>query len=79
MLIVYNKLTGEIVSISGLRSPLGGFVSIAPAEPLEEDQESYFIDETAKIQQIWDAKDNGKEIELVFDEANNPIDIIIKE
>lgn len=82
MLIVFEKNSGTVVSISGFREmvPTPEQVdSIQLAEPLSEDQAEYRVYDAVLMEKIWDAHDEGREVRVVISEEGVPIDVYIEE
>lgn len=75
MLFIYNIITGEIISYTGIAEYTPYDFTLEPSEPLPEGQSWYFIDDWEKIQKVWETKAKGGTIELVFDDKGNPVDV----
>ena len=68
MLIVYDKSSHNIVSISGIRGNVTEEeVNMMNVIELPETQAEYRIYDNEVVNQVWQALDLGDGIELVFD------------
>lgn len=68
MLIIYDKITKETISISGIRGvATEREINAIQIADLPETQAEYRIYDNQKIAEIWQALDAGDGIELIFE------------
>lgn len=68
MLIVFNKTTKKVISVSGIRgSATAEVIDRMTVVDLPEGQDEYRIYDNETINQVWQALDAGGGVELVFD------------
>ena len=74
MLFIYDITTGQVISITGVTEYTPYKFTITPVEPLEG-QGWFFTDDWEKIEKAWKLWDEGKPLEVVFDDEGNPVDV----
>lgn len=77
MLIIYDKITKELISISGIKgTATEREINAIQITDLPETQAEYRIYDAQKIAEIWGALDAGDGIKLVFN-GETPVGIRI--
>lgn len=64
-----------MVSISGFKAPLPLSWGVEPAETLPDNHACFYLDNEVSIAEVWGTRDAGGNIELIFDEEGNPVDV----
>lgn len=78
MLIIYDIMTGLVISISGIMGyppTQAEVLRISLVGPLPDGQAEYRIYNPTHINLVWEAYDNNKELTVILDDNHDPIGI----